>query len=119
MWSIAATSKLAEPTAKLLSYFVANLDAGRVLGVERGIPASAPVRDAIEPTLDDLGRRGSAYIAFISDKVRDLPPPPPRGAGEVLALMVRTNETIGFKKQSVSDASRQFMRDCDSIIARG
>ncbi len=119
MWSIAATSKVAEPTARLLGYFVSDLAAGRVLGVERGIPASAPVRDAIAPTLDDLGKRGSAYIAFISDKVRDLPPPPPRGAGEVLALMVRTNETIGFRKLSVSDGARQFMRDCDNIIARG
>ena len=77
------------------------------------------MRDAIGPTLDELGQRGSAYIAFISDKVRDLPPPPPRGAGEVLALMVRTNETIGFRKLSVADGARQFMRDCDAIVARG
>jgi multiple sugar transport system substrate-binding protein len=119
MWSVAATTKVPEATVKLLSYYVANPDAGRVLGVERGIPASSVVRDAIGPTLDELGKRGSDYIAFISDKVRDLPPPPPRGAGEVLALMVRTNETVGFKKMSVSDAAKQFMRDCDSIIARG
>ena len=119
MWSIAATTKVADAATRLLSYFVADPGAGRVLGVERGIPASAPVRAAVEPTLDELGRRHSAYIAFVSDKVRDLPPPPPRGAGEVLALMVRTNETIGFRKQSVADAARQFMRDCDGILARG
>lgn len=119
LWSVAATTKSADAAVRLLSYFVADASAGKVLGVERGIPASKPVRDVIEPTLDELGRRGSAYIAFISDKVRDLPPPPPRGAGEVLALMVRINETIGFGKASVADASKQFMRDCDSIIARG
>jgi multiple sugar transport system substrate-binding protein len=119
MFSIAATSKVPAETARLLSYYVADIEAGRVLGVERGIPASAPVRAAIEPALDDLGRKGANYIAFISDKVRDLPPPPPRGAGEVLALMVRMNETIGFRKLSVADAAKQFMRECDSIIARG
>ena len=119
MWSIAATTKAPEATAKLLSYFVADIEAGKVLGVERGIPASTPVRQAIEPSLDELGKRGAAYIAFVSDKVRDLPPPPPRGAGEVLALMVRTNETIGFGKMSVADAARQFMRECAEIIDRG
>ncbi len=119
MFSIAATTKIAEDTAKLLSYYVADVEAGKVLSVERGIPASKPVRDAIDPSLDDMGKRMSAYIAFISDKVGDLPPPPPRGAGEVLALMVRTNETVGFKKLSVADAGKQFMKDCESILARG
>jgi multiple sugar transport system substrate-binding protein len=119
MWSIAATTKVPEVTAKLLSFFVSDIEAGKVLGVERGIPASMPVLNAVAPSLDDIGKRGAAYIAFISDKVRDLPPPPPRGAGEVLALMVRTNETIGFGKQTVANAARQFMRECDSIIARG
>ncbi len=119
MWSIAATSKAPEAAARLLSYFVADIEAGKILGVERGIPASKPVRDAIEPSLDTISRRGLNYIAFISDKVRDLPPPPPRGAGEVLALMVRTNEIIGFGKKSVTEAARDFMRECDSIITRG
>jgi multiple sugar transport system substrate-binding protein len=119
MWSIAATTKAPEAAARLLSYFVSDINAGKVLGVERGIPASKQVRDAIEPQLGELDSKGSAYIAFISDKVRALPPPPPRGAGEVLALMVRTNETIGFRKQSVADASKQFMRECESIVARG
>jgi len=119
MLSIASTTKSPEAAARLLSYFVADLNAGKALGVERGIPASKPVRDVLDPTLDDMGKRASGYIAFISDKVGNLPPPPPRGAGEVLALMVRTNETIGFKKSSIADAAKQFMRDCDEIIARG
>jgi multiple sugar transport system substrate-binding protein len=119
MWSIAATTKSPEAAASLVSYFIANVDAGKVLGVERGIPASAAVRAAIDGGLDPLSKRMSDYIAFISDKVGDLPPPPPRGAGEVLALMVRTNETIGFKRASVADAAKQFMRECDAIIARG
>jgi multiple sugar transport system substrate-binding protein len=119
MFSIAATTKAPEAAVKLLSYYVADPEAGKVLGVERGIPASKAVRDAIDPTLDDMGKRMSAYIAFISDKVGDLPPPPPRGAGEVLALLVRTNETVGFKKLTVADAGKQFMKDCEGILSRG
>ncbi len=119
MFSIASTTKSPEATAKLLSYFVADINAGKALGVERGIPASAPVRQALDPLLDDMGKRASNYVAFISDKVTPLPPPPPRGAGEVLALMVRTNETIGFKKSGVADGAKQFMKDCEAIIARG
>ncbi len=118
MWSIAATTKFPEETAKLLSFFVADPTAGKVLGVERGIPASKSVREAIDPTLDDMGKRMSGYIAFITDKVGDLPPPPPRGAGEVLALLVRTNETVGFKRVSAGDAAKTFVRDCEGILSR-
>jgi len=118
MWSIAATSRNPDAAARLLSYFVADAAAGKVLGVERGIPASKPVREAIAPDLDDMGKRLTNYIDFISDKVSPLPPPPPRGAGEVLALLVRTNETIGFKRMSVVDGAKQFIRECDAILSR-
>lgn len=45
-------------------------------------------------------------------------PPPPRGAGEVLALLVRANETIGFKRMGVADGAKQFIRECDAILSR-
>lgn len=118
LWSIAATTKYPEETAKLLSYFVADLDAGKLLGVERGVPPSKAVRAAIDSTLDDISKQMSNYIAVISDKVSALPPPPPRGAGEVLALLLRTNESVGFKRLSPADGGKQFMSDCTDILSR-
>jgi multiple sugar transport system substrate-binding protein len=119
MWSIAATTKYPEQTAKLLSFFVADPDAGKILSVERGIPASKLVRDAIAPTLDDLGKRMADYIAFISDKVSPLPPPPPKGAGEVLALLLHANEAVAFKRASATDTAKQFLRDSTDALSRG
>jgi multiple sugar transport system substrate-binding protein len=118
LWSIAATTKYPEESVKLLSYFVTDAAAGKVLGVERGVPGSKIVRDAIDPTLDDLGQQMSNYVTEISDKVTALPSPPPRGAGEVLALLRRTNETIGFKRISSANGAKQFMSDCSDILSR-
>lgn len=118
MFSIAATTKYPEATAKLLSFFVADPDAGKILSVERGIPASSVVRDAISPSLDPLGKRMLDYIAFISDKVTPLPQPPPRGAGEVLALLLRTNESVAFKRVTAADAGKSFVRDAADILSR-
>jgi multiple sugar transport system substrate-binding protein len=119
MFSIAATTQFPEQAAKLLSFFVADPAAGKILSVERGIPASKPVRDAIAPALDEQGKRMLDYIAFISDKVSPLPLPPPRGAGEVLALLLRTNEQVAFKRMTAADAGKQFMRDAGDILSRG
>jgi len=101
-----------------MSFFIADPEAGKILGAERGIPASKQVRDAIAPTLGDMDRTMSGYIAFISDKVSPLPPPPPRGAGEVLNLLLRTNESVAFKRVTAADAAKQFIRDTGDILAR-
>ncbi len=119
MLSIAATTKSKEEAVKALSFFVADLEAGKLLGVERGIPASAPVRKAIAPSLDAMAARMSGYIAEIADKVSPLPPPPPRGAGEILALLVRSNETVGFKRATATAAGASFIKEATDILSRG
>lgn len=118
LMSLASTTKSPDEAAKLLSFFVADIEAGKILSVERGIPGSAAVRTAIDPNLDPLGKRMSSYIAEISDRVRDLPPPPPKGAGEVLALLLRTNEIVGFKRATAADAGKGFEREVGEILAR-
>ena len=118
MLSVAASSKSLEASVAALSFYVADLEAGKILGVERGIPGSKQVRDAIAPSLDDLGRAMSDYVAEISDRVTPLPPPPPKGAGEVLALLLRSNEQVGFKKLSPADASKQFVKETADILSR-
>jgi multiple sugar transport system substrate-binding protein len=119
MWSVAAQSKQAEAAVKLVSYFVADLEAGKVLGVERGVPPSSAVRNVVTPTLDDLGRAMVDYISLVSDKVGPLPPPPPRGAGEIQSVLRRVNEQVGFGRLTPADGARQFVAEAAAVLARG
>ena len=91
----------------------------RVAAVERGVPASAKVRTAVEGTLDELGKEMAQYIAFMSDKVGDLPAPPPQGAGEIQVLQRRMNEQVGFGRLSDAEGAKQFMTEANAILARG
>jgi multiple sugar transport system substrate-binding protein len=119
MWSVAAQSKQAEAAVKLVSYFVADLEAGKVLGVERGVPPSSAVRNVVTPTLDDLGRAMVDYISLVSDKVGPLPPPPPRGAGEIQSVLRRVNEQVGFGRLTPADGAKQFVAEAAAVLARG
>jgi multiple sugar transport system substrate-binding protein len=119
MWSVSAQSKQAEAAVKLVSYFVANIEAGKLLGVERGVPPSSAVRSVVTPTLDELGRAMADYISLISDKVGALPPPPPRGAGEIQGVLLRTNEQIGFGRLTPADGAKQFVAQASAVLARG
>jgi multiple sugar transport system substrate-binding protein len=117
--SVYSRTKHPEASAKLLDFYVANKDAGIILGVERGVPASAKVREAVQPTLEELGNAMAAYVAFVSDKVSPLPPPPPQGAGEIQTVLRRVNEQIGFGRQSVADGAKQFIAEATAVLARG
>jgi multiple sugar transport system substrate-binding protein len=119
MWSVSAQSKQAEAAVKLVSFFVANTDAGKLLGVERGVPPSAAVRSTVTPTLDDLGRAMADYITLISEKVGPLPPPPPRGAGEIQTVLRRVNELVGFGRLTPADGAKQFVAEATAVLARG
>jgi multiple sugar transport system substrate-binding protein len=119
MWSVSAQSKQQEAAVKLVSFFVADSEAGKLLGVERGVPASAAVRETVAPMLDELGRAMADYITLISDKVGPLPPPPPRGAGEIELLLRRVNEQVGFGRLTPADGAKQFVAESSSVLARG
>jgi multiple sugar transport system substrate-binding protein len=119
LWSVAASSKEPKSAVEVVDFYMNDKDADLVLGVERGVPASAAMRQTVEPTLDELGRAQTQYVSFIGDKVGALPPPPPSGAGEVQSLLRRVNEQVGFGKLSVADGAKQFVVEAKAILTRG
>ena len=82
--------------AKFVSYFINDPAATEVLGVERGVPESAAVREELSNTLDELGKAQIEYIENLGDLAGPLPPPPPTGAGEIAFALKRINEEVGF-----------------------
>ncbi|MFI5011117.1 MAG: ABC transporter substrate-binding protein [Hyphomicrobiales bacterium] len=119
LWSVSAQSKQQEAAVKLVDFYVAEPEPGKLLGVERGVPASDAVRKVVSSDLDELGRAQADYISLISDKVGPLPLPPPRGAGEIATVLLRVNEQVGFGKLSPADGAKQLVTEANAILARG
>ena len=119
LWSVAASSKQPKAAVDVVNFYMNDKDVDLVLGVERGVPASAAMRAAVEPTLDELGKVQAQFVTFIGDKVGTIPPPPPAGAGEVATVLRRVNEQVGFGKLSVADGAKQFVTEAKAILARG
>lgn len=117
--SLSARTKEADEAVRFLNFYVNDVTAGKILGVERGVPASAPVLKAINESLDELGRAMADYVAAMSPRVGPLPQTPPGGAGEIQVLLRRVNEQIGFERLSVADGSKLFVTEATRILARG
>ena len=104
--------------AKFVSYFINDPAATEVLGVERGVPESAAVREALSNTLDELGKAQIEFIENLGDLAGPLPPPPPAGAGEIQFALKRINEEVGFGTPPEAGAET-LVSEATAILARG
>jgi multiple sugar transport system substrate-binding protein len=119
LFSISAGSKNAEAAAQVINFYVKDAEAVKALGVERGVPASKTSREIASGALDDLGKAMLDYVAFVTDKVGPLPPPPPKGAGEIQFVLKRINEEVGFAKTTAQQGGTNFVAEAASILSRG
>lgn len=83
LWSVANNAANPELAAKFIDFFINDIEAGKALQVERGVPVNVEVRDAVLPELDEVSRKTVDYIASIEDIVGEYPPAVPIGATEL------------------------------------
>jgi len=118
MWSVYSRSKVAEEAVKIANFTVKDPDGAKILGVERGVPASPKVREIVGAGLDDMGKLVVAFIGHVSSRVGPIPPTPPQGAGEVQVLLRRVAEQVGFGRLSPTEGGKQYVTEARSILSR-
>ena len=69
--------------------------------------------------MDDSSKELVAYIDMVSTRVGPVPPPPPKGAGEIANILKRTNEEIGFGRLSPKDGAKRFVNEANDLLERG
>jgi len=119
MWSVYARSKAKEEAVKFANFTVKDPEAAKIIGTERGIPASAEIQKAVADGLDEPGKRVVEFIAMVSDHVGPLPPAPPKGGGEIQTLLRRIAEQVGFGRLTPAQGGKQYVSDAKAILARG
>jgi multiple sugar transport system substrate-binding protein len=117
-FSVNNSSKQQEEAAKFVSFFVNDVEAAKVLGVERGIPCSKSVREALAPTLDAQSQIALDFVANLGDLVGPLPPSPPASAGEVATALLTKSQEVAFGGQSPADAGPAFFTEATEILSR-
>jgi multiple sugar transport system substrate-binding protein len=118
-WSMASTSKQKEASADFISFFVNDIEAGKILQVERGIPCSAAVRDAITPLLDEQNQISLNFVSSLGDLLGPLPASPPNAAGEIdQSLLDVLADEVAFGQRTPEDAGKFFVEEATAILAR-
>ncbi len=117
--SVSARSANKEEAAKVVQFLVNETDGVKALGIERGVPGSSAAQKVLAPDMDAIGKLQIDYVADTAKIGVPLPPPPPKGAGEIEVLLRRVADSVAFGRSSVKDGAQQFFNEATAILARG
>jgi multiple sugar transport system substrate-binding protein len=118
-WTLAQNSTAKDRAVDLANFFVRDLGAAKLLGLERGIPCSAASREHIVGDLSDLERVTIDFFDNLGPLMGDIPPPPPAAAGEIDLSLLRTlSQEIGFGAKTPQEGGEQLVAGAKDILAR-
>ncbi|WEG13494.1 extracellular solute-binding protein [Pullulanibacillus sp. KACC 23026] len=111
-----AHTKYPKQVADFLNFFVNNVDAGKILGMNRGIPVNPDVRDAVAKTASPEDQQVLNYIDEVTKTSKAAPTPNYPGYVQEEDLYKQTDQSIAFHKKSVQAASQEYYTKLQQIV---
>jgi multiple sugar transport system substrate-binding protein len=116
--SVSRTSPAKPEAVKLTGFLAYDLDAAAILGVERGVPGDKQAREFLLDKVNPTERKMIDYLDIVAGNVSPLPPPPPKGAGEVETLLRRFYPELAFGRMDVKEGAERFYKQAQAVIRR-
>lgn len=115
-WSVSSQSANPEAAAAFVDFMVNSEEAGDILGTERGIPASAVIRDAIADSLTEDETKAVEFVARVEENLGDAPDITPNGASDLDNLILRYLQEVLFETQTPEAAAEAFIAELQNAI---
>ena len=97
---------------------ITDLDCLDILQIERGVSGDLNVLAHLKPKLNDVENKMLAYLQVLGTHVGALPPPPPKGAGEIQNEIRNSFQSIAFGKTAIADEFKAFVEKAKAILQR-
>lgn len=119
LFGVSASSQKADASVAYINFLLKDLDATKIMGLERGVSVSAAVRENLTPGLAESDAATVSFIGSLGpDMLGELPPVPPQGAGEATVVLTRIAQEIGFGGTSPEAGAQQLVDEVTSVLAR-
>ncbi|WP_108262910.1 ABC transporter substrate-binding protein [Mangrovicoccus ximenensis] len=118
MFVVSAKSKAPEAAVSLANFLVRDPRGALILGLDRGVPASPEIREALLPELGEAQKKSVSYISALGDLAGDLPPPPPKGAGEIYSIQLKISQEVAFGMVNPAEGGRKLVEESVSSLTR-
>jgi multiple sugar transport system substrate-binding protein len=115
-FAIAAKAQHPKEAAKFIDFLINDPDAATILGTSRGLPANSKNRTTVGGALTGPPAAGVAYENKVASRLKDAPPPPPKGSGEVKKAFQRIYDDVIFAKKAPQAAAEAFMAESKQTL---
>jgi len=116
---LSATSQSKHPAeaAQLINYLINDEAAGKVLGVDRGLPANTTVRSAVVSGISDpASSEVVRYEESVKGNLAKTPAAPPKGDGEIKNLMQSAYQGVTSGQTPIATAVSTFYQQAQQAI---
>lgn len=116
-FSVAKASKHPKESAMLIDFLLNDPEAGKILGMSRGVPVNSKVRDAIAGNLDPEAKKVLEYEKSVASLLLPTPAPQPKGGGAVKAEFQKVYDEVIFGKVSIADGAKRLFDQTKTLLA--
>jgi multiple sugar transport system substrate-binding protein len=118
-WSVSSRTKHPAEAAMFVDFLANDLEAARILGTGRGIPANPELLSAIRPTLTPPEQQAAAFHDRIAGVVGTPPALTPPGASGIEQLSKRFFQDVLFNRQTPQQAAQGFVTELTAAVDAG
>ncbi|MFJ8947148.1 ABC transporter substrate-binding protein [Streptomyces sp. NPDC102395] len=117
MLSASKRTKHPKEVAQFISFMVHDPEVAKIMGYDRGVPATQAQFDAFKPA-DEVNKAIAAYeTSLVETGVLEPITPHPNGADICESAFLRIAEEMALGKRSVDDAVKQFFTESKTALA--
>ncbi len=116
--SITKHSKHPEEAAQFISFFINSVEAGKVLGTDRGVPVANKVRDALKANLSVAETEMFNFVELAAKYSSAIDPPYPASFQEVFDLLTDIHYKMLYEVLTPEAAAKEFRTKANAILAR-
>ncbi|MER6012647.1 ABC transporter substrate-binding protein [Streptomyces bluensis] len=116
MLSASRRTQHPKEVAQFIDFMVHDPEVAKIMGYDRGVPATQAQYDAFKPT-DEVNKAIAAYEeSLVAAGVLEPITPHPNGADICEAAFLRIAEELALGKRSVDDAVKQFFTESKTAL---
>jgi multiple sugar transport system substrate-binding protein len=116
-FAISAKSRNVDAAVALLKFLANDVDAGKTMGMARGVPIQANMRDAIESSLQGTDKIVfNNYKQIVATDVAPLQAYPPGASNLLGTSLVNANQSVGYGKATIDQATAAFFADAQKLL---
>ncbi|MFD0820633.1 ABC transporter substrate-binding protein [Micromonospora zhanjiangensis] len=117
-YSVFRGSKHKDVAVDVINFLANDVEAGKALGTDRGLPSNTDVRQAVTDGISDPNMKLSIQVENeLSAKFGPAPQVPLKGHSKVKAELIKAAENVQFGRATPAKAAEQFITTCSAAIA--